>query len=311
MRTKSKPLRTPDEPPESNVTNIADPFTGVLFTRLGILEVAEVKVTPFLAAKWLQCNNNYRELNESRARVLSHNMAEGWHVNGESIKFQWDDDRGWELVDGQTRLRACLLAKIPFTSLVVRGVESDREIDTGLSRKFADLLHSEGYKNVLALAAAVRLLWRYQNKKMRATGIEGVASITTLLQTFNEHHDIHVHTTRNHAVTSLLPYSSAVFLSYMFAGVAGDEVAAQFFDSLASGENLSGDDPIFILRARLLKEKDKKRHMKLPALDRLAITIKAWNFWISGQSASRDRIRWRASGTEAEPFPTIKGPEEA
>lgn len=287
-----------------------DLFSGITFARLGILEASEVKITPSLAAEWLQRNHNYRDLNQSRAKTLSHNMVQGWHVNGESIKFQWNEDRGWELVDGQTRLCACLLAKKSFVSLVVRGVESDREIDTGLSRKFADLLHSRGHKNVLALAAAVRLLWRYENKKMRATGMEGVASITTLLETFNNHSEIQHHTTRND-VSSLLPYSNVVFLSYMFANVAGDEAAAQFFDSLASGENLAGDDPVFVLRGRLLRERDKKRKLKLPALDRLAISIKAWNYWISGQSASRDRIRWRASGTETEPFPEIKGPEEA
>ena len=66
-----------------------------------------ITITPAVAADWLGKSNNVRGLNPHRARELALQMeSNDWELNGESIKF---DTKG-DLVDGQHRLKACVMS---------------------------------------------------------------------------------------------------------------------------------------------------------------------------------------------------------
>jgi hypothetical protein len=294
----------PKIPATQIVANVRDPFAGIQRVRLNTLEVAEVTITPALATSWLNLNQNFRALSESRAGGLGEQMKERWDLNGETIKFGKRDGK-WVLVDGQHRLRGCVVSGRKFRSLVVWGVSSDLAIDIGAVRKLADLFHSQGEKNYNALAAAVKWMWKFENDKMRATGEGARVSHFELLDVLARHPDIRHSTTVAHAVREILPYSVAAFFHYIFSRRSLAE-SNQFFEALGTGANLERDDPVFLLRRRLLKDKDATK-LKLRTIEKIALVTKAWNYWIAGRSINSAHLRWRGVGPQAEAFPEVEG----
>lgn len=69
-----------------------------------------------------------------------------WKANGEAIKFSSTG----RLLDGQHRLRACVKEQVPFTTLVIRGLEDEamaaRSGDEGIRRL------AEGLRSALDMA---------------------------------------------------------------------------------------------------------------------------------------------------------------
>lgn len=99
-------------------------------------------ITPDKARQYLSLQkSNFRKVSYGRVRRYAQEMKAGkWRVNGEGIHF----DLQGNLVNGQTRLRACIEANVPFTTLVVRDVEETGLYDKALSRTQAQELKSRG-----------------------------------------------------------------------------------------------------------------------------------------------------------------------
>ena len=74
-------------------------------------------------------------------------------------------------------------------------------------------------------------------------------------------------------------------------------------DGLLTGVGLDARSPIMMLRNRILSYKGEAH--KLPAFERLALTIKAWNAFYSGKILSILKWNSRGSGKNAEAFPRI------
>lgn len=266
--------------------------------RLGSLEVAEVYITPTLAAEWMRQNSNFRPLNERRvARLAEEIAAFKWDLNGETIKFNSDGS----LKDGQHRLSACIRANTAFSSLVVWGIPSDLSIDTGTSRQLADVLYSRGEKDVNVLAAAVRWVWKYEQGKLRDTA--AATSHATLLEVLSRHPQLRSSVGVARPAINLLPFSAAIFLHYVFS-LKDAAAANQFFEAFTTGINLQQDDPIFHLRRRLLKDKDSKK-TKLRLMEKVALCIKAWNLWVNGRTTNCLKVT--LTGPSPEAFPEIEG----
>ena len=69
------------------------------------MRVEVIRITPELAAMWLERNSDNRKLRKYRAVVMAREMTEGnWKANGESISF----DTAGAIVDGQHRLQAII-----------------------------------------------------------------------------------------------------------------------------------------------------------------------------------------------------------
>jgi hypothetical protein len=71
----------------------------------------------------------------------------------------------------------------------------------------------------------------------------------------------------------------------------------EFFDRLADGANLSIDDPIYQLRARLVA--DRSSRARLPRAEVLALLVKAWNAHVEKKRLKL--LKW----CEGEPFPRL------
>ena len=126
-------------------------------------------ITPAKAKKWLQKNiANNRSISRSRVAKLVGDIKNGaWHVTGDTIKFDQDDN----LIDGQHRLSAIAEAGIPVKSYVATGVKrvALESIDAGRSRTVADRLALLGYRSAKELAAAASVLSMIESGKLKTS----------------------------------------------------------------------------------------------------------------------------------------------
>jgi hypothetical protein len=230
-------------------------------------------------------------------------MASGaWRLNGESIIFDESS-----CLDGQHRLLAVVQSGVTIESVVVENIDASAfsTLDSGKARSSADNLALERISNAKDVASGARFVY------FEEQGDPG--QLLRTIQTSNA--DI-VDVVRRHpglvAAAStvaglkntrrLLTGSISTYLYYRFSCINRED-ADRFFLLLESGEGLRSDDPIYLLRERLLGNKIGKA--KLPRAEILALSIKAWNNARSNRSTRH--LRWRRNGEASEPFPTING----
>ena len=251
-----------------------------------------------MAQKWLEGHDNYRSVRPAVVSGYARDMDSGyWELNGESIKF----GSSGELQDGQHRLMACVKSNCNFRSIVVYGISGIDSIDTGAKRSYKDVLARRGEKNSTQLAACI--LWSYK--------IENKVKMQGAKVTFSTLDNYHVGNPGLRDANNLfnskfrqcpLSASKGAALLYLFTK-KDPEIAMDFFQSLATGENLQADDPVFALRKTLLSMKmnAKTKHQDPTLVS--AYVIKAWNAWREGRSLSR--IQWARFGKSRESFPQI------
>jgi hypothetical protein len=117
-------------------------------------------ITPAMATKYLEHNQNNRPIRQNHVRFLASEIScNRWKENGATIVFN-----GKDLIDGQHRLWAVIEAGIPIKSLVVHDVDKDsfETIDTGLVRTAGDVLSILGHKSGATVAAAARFCINYE-----------------------------------------------------------------------------------------------------------------------------------------------------
>lgn len=111
-------------------------------------------ITPAMAEEMLKKNTQNRPLNQNYAQLYAKDMKAGnWKLNGEPIIF---DDNG-NLIDGQHRLMAVVIAGVPVDMLVVYGVGSDsfETIDSGKKRTAADAFSLSGITNPFVMSGII------------------------------------------------------------------------------------------------------------------------------------------------------------
>jgi hypothetical protein len=228
-------------------------------------------------------------------------MKEGrWKMNGEAVSF----DQTGTLVQGQHRLHACIASGVPFETLVIFGLAEDvfPTFDQHSKRTLADILAMEGELNAHMLAAALVRMWRYDRGTITAGGNMNYPSAQEALVTLRRHPEIRRSVRYGNALTSLTSGSLMTFLHYVFS-LHDYDLACTFMEAVATGANLSTNEPAYLLRARLLGNRMASK-AKLPEKEILALTIKAWNLTRAGR-----RVRvliWRSAGEAAEEFPEIQ-----
>lgn len=261
-------------------------------------EVSVVSINPAIAASMLEHNNKNRPRKQTTVNAYARQMAEGlWALNGESIKLSVSG----ELLDGQHRLLAVIQSGATIQTYVARGLpdEAFHTLDTGIRRSAADTLALKGEAQVTTLAAACAWLWRYQNG-IHMRGGPPYPSTIEVEQTLAEHPSIRESINKTKDSRNLMAHSLATVLHYLFAQ-KDEELADIFFETIGSGINLHADDPIRILRERLIQNRVAKA--KLPNIEIMALVIKAWMHVRLGTKIKF--LRWRRTGDAIEAFPDI------
>jgi hypothetical protein len=130
------------------------------------MKATQIELTPFLAQRLLDKNPKNRSLSVVRAKVLAATIARGeWMSNGETIIVDTDGN----LLDGQHRCMAVIIAEQSIPTLLVEGVSSSAfaTIDLGKQRSASDLLAIAGEDRTHDLSSAITTLDMILNNRPR------------------------------------------------------------------------------------------------------------------------------------------------
>ncbi len=257
-----------------------------------------INVTPDIAAEYLTHNTHNRNSRERQIKLYAADMAAGdWSFTGAPITFA---DTG-DLLDGQHRLHAIVMADVTIPLLVIRGLVRDAQDDTdgGIPRKFYDVLGLRGHSNASHLAALTRRVTAWEAGVYRNCN-NYPATHAQLLRTLEAHPELPeiIQPARSAASGCGLPASVVAIAMWVFSNI-DEEDSRFFFDRLGDGQNLAKGDPIFELRRTIATTAGVKGERNQTYL--LAIVIKAWNAYRAGETVGL--YRWRPGGSKPEAFP--------
>lgn len=245
-------------------------------------KVRWVRVTPEMAAKWLEtANHNNRAVREAHVAKMAADMVAGnWRgQNGEAIRF----DKEGRLVDGQHRLWASVNSGMPFDTLLVESIDAEdySTIGIGASKGYADFLGPVGgEKNVYLLASTIRLVWQWKNSQLGISQSKTGPSIAQLQDCFRSNPNIResVHRAAALEVKRLLTPSYAALIHYAGTMEGKPATVESFLERLGNGLGLGIDDPVYHLRKFLLGLRGMAPGHRRPGKWYvLALAIKAWN----------------------------------
>ena len=253
-------------------------------------------ITPHKAQAYLDASTHKnRTISESRVLSLAIDMEEGrFLLNGETIIF--DDD--CNVIDGSHRLNAVVLSRATIKSYVVRGAihaDSFETIDSGGMRNGGDVLGISGIVNAQVVSTACNWLFRLKtNNLMSRKSLNN----SQFVKFHNENPGLTESVRMATRTKKLCSVGIMGALHYLFAK-KNAALADAFVDQLATGAELSDTDPIYHLRETFIRDA-AKRHERMGAMYRMAVTIKAWNALRNEQEVKA--LRWAT----AEKFPKIQ-----
>lgn len=271
--------------------------------RWGDITIEVVEVSPSRAEAWLAKNTHNRSLRKRTITTYATDMAAGdWSFTGEPVTFAADG----RLLDGQHRLHAIVEAAVTVPLVVICGLanEAQEDTDRGVPRKFYDVLQLRGEVNATHLASIVRRvhMWELGARQNIDTG-SGLAAATVAqyLRTLDRHPEIRefVAEAKRIAKGCELPASIIGTLWWVFSRIDSED-ADFFFERLADGQNLAKGNPIYELSRSLDNIKSNSKGERSQTY-LMALTIKAWNLYRTGEEIQQ--IRWRKGGSRPEAFP--------
>lgn len=276
------------------------------------LEMFVIAVTPELAPRLLQNNDNIRALKESALTKYTTDMLlDAWELNGEALIF----DKHGKLRNGQHRLEACIRSGRPFNTVAIIGVDRQAEItmDTGSRRELADFLKKQGYADAKNLAAAIRLSYQLLENKQIAQNNPYLTN-EVLITWFRKHESLVDDLNRVKLWKSgfsgtgfTVTYAAAIRHVAGFAELVNvedvDDFYAQFAQAVDSINTRSSAYKLRHLFTRSHAVTGKGDRIQQPV--RVALTIKALNCHLQGREPTGTDLLWRAGGKENEPFPQI------
>ncbi len=259
-------------------------------------------INPGDAEKMLATMVKNRPVSESKVLEYALAMEAGdWILNGETIKL----DQFGHLIDGQHRLRACILSDKGFRSYVARGIEDAKAfatIDVGKTRSHKDVFSIAGFPNPGDAASAVMLIYGFKSgimtwktmegrgrakrdtpvsKKMKAhPGRTSLVSKDELLDYARPIQEGVVsalraaHSSTFKKAQKLIPRATMAGLYYLFREKSFDD-AERFFYDLGEGVGLQKTDPVYWLRERLQDNRNSISDLNRYTL--IGLVIKAWN----------------------------------
>jgi len=249
-------------------------------------------ITPAEATLWLDTKNRKnRPISENAvAKYCQEMKAHRWKLNSQGIAFNVS---GF-LVNGQHSLLACVRANIPFESMVTWGVPDDAfdTIDDCNTRSLADVLHIKGETGSQLLSAGLRFLWIYSRGEIERRDLrKGLIATKPLLEATLEKHPKIRGSVKFYSMLKsrpgglMIPAGMAIGLHYLFA-LIDERKADEFFTRLQSGLELTDDNPIYLLRNRLISgQKEASTKLTTPAM--YYYVVISWNAYVNGTVVKR------------------------
>lgn len=233
------------------------------------------RVTPERAGRLLEANQTRnRYLIPTKLTRNRRDLSAGkWQLNGESMAFTPAGD----VHDGHHRLTACRDAGVPFVSLCAFGIDPGTflTVDTGASRGAQARLQIAGEANAKRLGAILRLVWNWSNgdpPTSHGTTAEYAGEEEQLtLETFP---DVRQATSECSACYVEFPQITDTawgFVLFVTRRTCPTR-AESFVQKLRTEVGLTEDDPVAVLRTRLIR----LGKAKLPQKEMMVLIAKAW-----------------------------------
>lgn len=267
------------------------------------LEIQRKKIAPAMAKMLLRNNTMNRPLSPTLVQYYAADMrADKWLVTGDTIKVASDGT----VLDGQHRLAAIIEAGKPVDMLVAYHVSKEvmPVIDVGKSRTVSQQLAIRGVENATKVAAVAKAAYIGVHGGLQNLNTPEHFPTKQQLHAFLvDHPEIHLIVKDLH-MCKLLPtsISGALYLLFMQKSHPDTE---HFFAALMRGENLTRDDPILVLRQRLIEYKASRIKAQVTHKEIAAWVIKAWNAYRQQKIIRPYALRWTRRGQTKEVFPEI------
>lgn len=243
-----------------------------------------------------------RPFDRRYAEYLAAQMVAGeWGLTHQGMALSADGD----LLDGQHRLVAVMIAAETAPDVTIQteitydlDPETFKLIDQGKSRGPADVLALHGIPNRFHTAAAVRLLAAYDTDQMHRYSAVRVAPHEVLARAEELGDKLQYAIRLAGALSKLTPVSGAAVGVFIAQRAYWDAPVEDFVHGVANGFNLDEGDPRAALRSWLFNIQRKRKRVYAGPPERLAVFLKAWNYWLEGRSVKEVKIR------NDEEFPT-------
>ena len=281
-------------------TNRIDPFNKIVPVakqhrntgESGGMSLVVETITPEIAARYLEVNvPNNRPVSKAHIAAMARDMTNDlWAQNGETIKFS----EAHLLLDGQQRLLACIAAAKPFTTAVVRGVQSLDDVDRARPRTLGHALGMRGYKRSAKLSVVLNTVWRWEHTNGRAQQVRPTVQEAVVFLRENEEllYAGLRFGSRLKEIEGSLENTSLVF--WRVAKTCGREVAEQVYSRLGKSQWSSLNDPLFRYYELALRAKGAPR--KPNKLVKMNWLVRAIDASLSlEEHASSLFLRWDAS----------------
>jgi hypothetical protein len=256
--------------------------------------IERLLISPVMAAAWLGANRRNRKRKPYSIEIMTNDILEGrWHLTGETIKVA---NTGLFL-DGQNRLFACMAADTPIDTFVAFNLDEDvfRYMDQGSVRQLGDTLTIRGVPYAVTVAAVARFIMGVQSVGLerhiaRAGATRGLSK-SAIEEFYDNGHaeDIDRAAFYANKVYKLMAKSMAGGLFYFMAQRSAHD-AEIFFESLASGADLSSKHPIHLLREKLFEFRSMPVKARNMSVQQGVAIIHAWNLYRAGKEAASLRI---------------------
>lgn len=246
-------------------------------------------ITPALAKELLLNAKKNRNLNEKMVRRYADDMSAGrWQVNGQGIVL---DVQG-QMIDGQHRCSAIILAQRAQNILVVRGVATAamETMDTGKARSLSDVLTLEGFKNTTNLASTSRLIWNY------AAGVQVSYTPTkmTLLDFIKHHKDQLEFGVDSVEARKQNVYPRSILAALISLATGGGNYkwkVADFLDGIITGAGLPLGDPRLTYRNWAIRLRSQHAYAgNSVSLPMFGAGIRAWNAFVEDRKLESIRF---------------------
>lgn len=222
------------------------------------MTVAIERITPDDAQAAIDgSSSKNRGVSKRNVDKIAKAMVEGRFLfNGEALIH---DSEG-NILDGQHRYHACVKSWVPFTSIVVRGVDpaAFTTIDTGRARTAGDVLSIDGKRHSNELASAIRAVMIYRTGRLMVGPTNGTPFANDeVLEFARDNPDMEASVQWSSSIPRpgnrfpLQPLTVSQVAWVAFECNDREDEARRFFEAVAEGANLAERSPELAARKYL------------------------------------------------------------
>lgn len=251
------------------------------------LSVELVMITPEIAEAWLDKNINNRRILPRYLKLYTRDMKKNaWMLTGETIIFSWDGN----LLNGQTRLKACVASGCSFPSLVVYGIDprAQMAMDSGKARTGADVLAFLGIdKQRAALVVPIaRLIHQVKNDGAMYGGRSSMSQ--SELKDVTDRHPALVEYVVQRKGPRGMPWPALGFLNYVGSKLMDRKhEAMMMIEVIQTGNPSRPGCPIHAFRERAMN-----LGVRTDTRQNITWTLfHAWNLFLAGEQVSKMAVK--------------------